>query len=204
MTGPLALSVLTAFILQHVAADNYAAAVVTQDAAAVHQSAPVRLQVGGEDATVVKHVDGGSKTSQIDLQSATPAVVMGLPPSAVSLGVQGAERHHIRAHVKGAAVSSMKMLVGQLPADGTFRGLKQVGSRRTRGESFDKVAEEAYTFMMQWKLVAMILLGCLVTTFLLAPLFGCLGMMCNISFVSLIMAQAGYGKEKIGETSSTA
>merc|ERR1719191_1679030 len=68
------------------------------------------------------------KAAQLNPRRAAPAIAMGLPPSAVSLGVQEAERHQIHASDKLDAVGSKDLPVGHLPSGGPFYSLKPLGN----------------------------------------------------------------------------
>lgn len=203
---PLALTVL----LQSVAARIHATPEMELDDDAAYKAARVKLQVEGDDAMVMNEM---RTASQLHPQHAAPATAMGLPPSAVSFGVQEAELRQIHAPAKWDAsgstdlpatvdaIGSKNLSVGRLPSGGPYYSLKPLGvGSQTKNPGAVNYSEEAYAIMMQWKLVVCVFFGCLLATFLLGPVFGCLGMLFDISLVSLLMTRAGYGKETARST----
>lgn len=179
-------------------------------------AAPVKLQVDGDDDIVVKRAEGSimnssimnssiMNTSQdINLQRAHPAIAMGLPPNAYSFGVQEAEHHQTRAnqhlHPNQEAVGPKDHPMSRLPSvsGGPYHGLWHFpdGSNRISHKDQVNYSEAAYSFLLlQWKLIVYVFLGCFIGTFLLGPVFGCFGLLCDFSFVSFILTKVGYRKD---------
>jgi len=166
----------------------------------------VKLQVDGNDEIVVKHAAKSDKkqveenvtkasqikrVAQIKLQRAAPDIATGLPPSAVSLGVQEAEHHqiHHRSNVTGRDAAA------------AYRNVATTDGSWSHGREFR-------TFnMAQWKLIPLVLVGCLLANFLMGPMFGCVSLLCDIKFVQIHLSKlleyakdtSDDGPKRVGE-----